>query len=151
MIRQLAFIHDETFVKVMRWLFVLFLLITIVLSLVPTSEEIPAATDIFSWIALLIFGDASLSDKVSHFIAYGAVAGAGTLGLVRPLGRHYILPLLLFSLSGALELAQGLVSYRVPDWLDLLANGTGVLSGTISALVLIYISDIGVPKQKARI
>ncbi len=133
----LSLLLTPVFIKIMRWLYGILLLVVIVLSLIPTQEDLPGTTDVFRWLAEIFLGDAEYSDKVSHFLAYGTLTGVGLLAFIRPLGRSLLLPLAMLLLSGLLELAQGLVSSRMPDWLDFVANGTGVAAGGVIAGCLI--------------
>jgi hypothetical protein len=65
------------------------------------------------------------SDKTHHFIAYAALMLP--VALRRP--KYWVWAGLGFILvSGAIELIQPLVN-RYGEWLDMLANGTGVLCG----------------------
>ncbi|MGL5949396.1 MAG: hypothetical protein ACRCYV_10295 [Aeromonas sp.] len=65
------------------------------------------------------------SDKTHHFIAYAALALP--LGLRRP-RRWWLLAGGLAAASGAIELIQPYVN-RYGEWLDLLANCSGLLIG----------------------
>lgn len=93
---------------------VLFTLMTItVLSLTPLSG-LPEAPG---------------SDKSHHLIAYALLIFP--LGLSKP--KHWLwIALFLLCWSGAIELLQPLVN-RHAEWLDLLANGLGLLCGLFAA------------------
>lgn len=97
-------------------------LTVIVLSLLP-DDELP---------------DVSLSDKISHIIAYGEIVMLGLLGYR---GRRQTLTLIvgLPILSGALEIGQLFVPGRSADWLDLVANCVGVIIGIVLARLLMLI------------
>ena len=72
------------------------------------------------------------TDKTHHFIAYAALMFPAALA--KP--KHWPLIALFFiSWSGAIELIQPFVN-RYGEWLDLLANGLGVL--TSIAVVSIF-------------
>ena len=74
----------------------------------------------------------SHSDKVAHILAYafimlyfGCIYLPG--GTYRRLGIGFIL------MGFVLELIQGLIDYRTMEYLDMLANLTGVLIGWLSS------------------
>lgn len=68
-------------------------------------------------------------DKSHHLIAYAALAFP--LGLARP--RHWpLLALLLLGWGGLIELLQPWAN-RYGEWLDLAANGTGLVVGLLLA------------------
>lgn len=71
----------------------------------------------------------SANDLVLHFTGY-VIAGIA-IGLHRPglaFGWQFVC---LFGYSFAIECLQHLLPYRTFDLLDLLANGTGVLTGLV--------------------
>ncbi|WP_261857151.1 VanZ family protein [Photobacterium sanguinicancri] len=71
------------------------------------------------------------TDKTHHFIAYGALIFS--VALRRP--KHWLwIVVLFFCWSGAIELLQPYVN-RYGEWLDLLANGLGLLCGITLAFV----------------
>ncbi|WP_111980254.1 VanZ family protein [Algibacillus agarilyticus] len=65
------------------------------------------------------------SDKTHHFIAYGALAFP--VALARP-NKWLIITLFLLGYSGVIELIQPYVN-RYGEWLDLGANGLGLVFG----------------------
>ena len=68
------------------------------------------------------------TDKTHHFIAYASLMLPAALA--KP--KHWPLIALFFiSWSAAIELIQPLVN-RYGEWLDLLANGLGVLASIVS-------------------
>jgi len=71
-------------------------------------------------------------DKLHHFIAYATLMLPAALG--RPL---YLWAIFLFYLfwSSGIELIQPYVN-RYGEWLDLAANGTGLLIGLLSAFLI---------------
>lgn len=118
----------------------------LVLSLIPDPEGLNKAMNIFERVADLLFGDKNHGDKVSHFIAYGALSAAAVMGFARRL-RPAILVFLGVSLFGAgMELLQGIVGQRVPDIFDFVANiiGTimGMILGALGILVYRYIKPL---------
>ena len=74
------------------------------------------------------------SDKTHHFISYGALMFP--LALRKP--KHWLWIALAFaSFSGAIELIQPYVN-RYGEWLDMLANVTGLLCGFLLAKLAEY-------------
>jgi len=72
------------------------------------------------------------SDKTHHFIAYAALM----LPTALRMPKHWLLIGLFFIIwSGAIELIQPYVN-RYGEWLDLLANVAGLLSGLIIARLI---------------
>jgi len=72
------------------------------------------------------------SDKTHHFISYAALMLP--TALKKP--RHWFLIALFFlSFSGAIELIQPYVN-RYGEWLDMLANAGGIVSGIIIARLI---------------
>lgn len=69
------------------------------------------------------------SDKTHHFIAYGALMFP--VALRRP-RRWFLIALLFVAWSGGIELVQPLIN-RYGEWLDLLANVSGLLIGFLLA------------------
>lgn len=122
----------------LKYVFFLLLVVIIVLSLIPNPENLGVDMNFFERLADLIFGNPALGDKISHFMAYLALAGAGTAGRVRPFGRIIFLFLSLLILGGGLELAQGLVAIRTPDGADMIANFIGVSIGMIGGLAFLH-------------
>ena len=119
-----------------RLFFVLLLVVTI-LSLIPNPESVPGGSWFAEFLAKLFLGDAHHADKINHFIAYGGLAGCAALAGFRLFGKQTLLLVALILYSGGIELAQGLTSQRHPDWLDMIANSSGVVCGYIAALLLV--------------
>jgi len=72
------------------------------------------------------------SDKTHHFIAYAALM----LPTALRMPKHWLLIGLFFIIwSGAIELIQPYAN-RYGEWLDLLANVVGLLSGLIIARLI---------------
>ncbi|HIF5647387.1 VanZ family protein [Vibrio parahaemolyticus] len=69
------------------------------------------------------------TDKVHHFVAYGALAFP--VALVRP-ERWLVFILGFLGYSGVIELVQPYVN-RYGEWLDLGANGLGLVVGILIA------------------
>lgn len=72
------------------------------------------------------------TDKTHHFIAYAALIFA--VALRKP--KHWpVIGLFLFGWSGGIEILQPYVN-RYGEWLDLTANGSGLICGVILATVV---------------
>jgi VanZ family protein len=70
--------------------------------------------------------DTGLSDKTGHLLGYGLLT---LVGLIAHPGRAGRVVLGVFALGVAIELAQHFTPTRSFEWLDMLANGAGVLLG----------------------
>ncbi|WP_018233346.1 VanZ family protein [Thioalkalivibrio thiocyanodenitrificans] len=97
----------------------------------------------FWWFAALIIAgsvmpaaqvpETGLPDKLSHVAAYGILALLGLYAYP----RHA--PLVLagaFGLGAALEVVQHFIPTRTFEWLDIAANGAGVLLGFLVVTVV---------------
>ena len=72
------------------------------------------------------------TDKTHHLIAYGALVFP--VALSKP--KHWLLIALFFLVwSGVIELIQPYMN-RYGEWLDMAANGAGIVCGVIIATVL---------------
>ena len=71
-------------------------------------------------------------DKVSHGLAYGALAVAGGIGY-RSSRALILVALGLLLLGAALELAQSALPDRIASLYDVLANAIGILLGSFIA------------------
>ena len=97
--------------------FVLSLLVISYLALSPTP---PKAADL-GW------------DKLNHFGAFGTLTILG--GLAWP-GRRLLLAAGLLAYGGLIEILQTQVPGRSAEWVDLLADGIGILLGLAVLLLL---------------
>ncbi|SMY34892.1 VanZ family protein [Photobacterium andalusiense] len=75
------------------------------------------------------------TDKTHHFIAYAALIFA--VAFVKP-KQWLAIAVFFFCWSGAIELIQPYVN-RYGEWLDLVANTGGLISGFIVARAMAYI------------
>lgn len=107
------------------------------LSLSPAPPAPPGTDDFFGWVAAMFLRGPEDADKVSHFCAYAALAGAAVMGLGDG-GRKRLLYLVagLVAFGGALEVGQGLGGIRQAEGLDLLANAFGIATGAGASLIL---------------
>lgn len=72
------------------------------------------------------------ADKVSHFIAYAAIAFLLSRGW--PGMAAIVVWIIALFCGGAAEIGQALfTTTRHPEWLDMLANASGALAGIIVA------------------
>ncbi|MEM9232922.1 MAG: VanZ family protein [Pseudomonadota bacterium] len=110
-----------------------------ILSLTPDTEDLEGATDIFMAIAAFFFGDPELGDKVSHFLAYGALGGMSVFGFARSAREGIMVFVGLLVFGTLLEFAQGLGGVRETDALDLVANFAGLLTGMTSGAIAILL------------
>ena len=93
------------------------------------SVTILALISILSLTPVAHLPEAPGSDKAHHFIAYGALFFP--VALTKP--KHWLLIGVAFMLlGGAIELIQPYVN-RYGEWLDLLANSTGLFCGYLLA------------------
>ena len=102
----------------MGWLLVV---VVIYLSLTPGRLPLDALTD----------------DEIMHRLTYGIghVLAYGTLMLwflqLYPVSQRPIIALCLVALGGLLEILQAFIPERDADYLDVLANGTGIVLGWV--------------------
>ena len=71
------------------------------------------------------------SDKTHHLIAYAVLAIPTAIAMP---GRAWMMALLYIGLGGVIELIQPSVN-RYGEWLDFIANLTGVLIGSVFGLL----------------
>ena len=119
-----------------RGLFVALVLIVTWLTLTPSPENAESGFALARWAATLLFGDAGLTDKVAHFMAYGALGACAFWARLTLAGRLWAAPLALAVYGAALEGAQGLGGVRSPELADAIANALGALAGFAGAAAL---------------
>ena len=76
----------------------------------------------------------SINDKIGHFLAYTVLTLNAEL-LTKSYKQLLWLITLILLYGIMIEFVQGLIPGRVPSLLDVLANSTGVLIGTLLFLV----------------
>lgn len=104
------------------------------LSLKPADPDPEGGFALLRMMAAFLFGDPSMQDKIGHFLAYGAVAGAAVLALpLRPVWQIAATSLLY---GGLFEILQSAMPDRYASFYDLLANACGITTGIVSALLL---------------
>jgi len=84
-----------------------------VMSLLPTSYLPPPVFSVW--------------DKAQHALGFLVLI---VLGLIAYPQRVWYLPPMLLVYGGAIELAQAATGWRYGEWLDLLADGVGILAGS---------------------
>lgn len=93
-----------------RWAFWLCMAAVLALCLMPPAQHLPST----GW------------DKANHALAFAVLA---VLGLVAYPTRAARVLLGLLAFGAAIEVLQSLTGYRTAEWLDLLADGAGVVAG----------------------
>lgn len=79
-------------------------------------------------VALLPEQSANIWDKGQHVAGF---AWLGVLGLLAYPQRPLRTGVLLLAFGGAIEMAQAATGWRFGEWLDLLADGVGILVGAV--------------------
>ena len=69
------------------------------------------------------------SDKIDHFLAFAALAGAGALSMPDRLRSLLIVATTMLAFGAGIEWGQTFVPGRFGDMADVLADGVGVLLG----------------------
>ena len=100
---------------------------------------IALAIGVLSLIPLPQGPDLPGTDKTHHLIAYGALVLP--LATLAPRSLLWLVPLAL-AYGGAIELIQPFTG-RFGEWLDLAANGTGLLLGAGLGLILNRVLALG--------
>lgn len=119
-----------------RSLFAALFLIVTFLTLTPNPEDTQSGFALARWIARLLFGDTALTDKVAHFLAYGALGATAFWARLDLLQKLWATPLALAVYGAALEGVQGIGGVRSPELADAAANALGAVAGFAGALLL---------------
>ncbi|MEM9421528.1 MAG: VanZ family protein [Pseudomonadota bacterium] len=114
---------------------VIAILVTI-LSLIPHPGEIEAPINWSAWLASLLLGDPMSGDKVSHFLAYGALGFFSALGFTKSWQQLILLFGGLLLYGAFIEVLQAYGGVRNGDAQDLVANGLGAFCGIAGAVLL---------------
>ncbi|NHK29269.1 hypothetical protein FF098_015225 [Parvularcula flava] len=138
---MIEFVRARWFVLTMRICFAVLLLIVTILSLIPNPDGVPGGPAFSRWLSGVLFGTEDHADKVSHFVAYGALGGTAILAALKPFGRALLLPVLLIAYSGLMEILQGMGGVREADMADMLANAAGVTAGMLVAAGTLALND----------
>lgn len=99
------------------------------MSLTTNPSDTKSELDIARWIAVALFGNPALADKVAHGAAYAALGFLAGGARLAPFGRRLLAAPALASYGGAIEILQHLGGVRVGDPLDAAANMCGVFFG----------------------
>ena len=116
---------------------VVILVLLTILSLTPDPENIGVVMDWSAWIAAILFGDPLSGDKVSHFLAYGALGFFSALGFTTKRWHALLIFLFILAYGALMEALQGaLTETRTSDPVDLVANVLGGTSGIIGGYIV---------------
>jgi len=119
-----------------RKVFVVLFVVVTVLTLTPNPDNTKAGFAITRWIAKFFLGHEELGDKVAHFLAYAALAGAAVMARLQFFGRLIFTVLALGVYGAALEGLQAFGGVRDPEAVDAMANAIGALAAYPAALLL---------------
>lgn len=119
-----------------RALFVLLFALVTFLTLTPNPADTEPGFIVTRWISTALFGDASLADKIAHFLAYGSLGAAAYWAELRLFFRRRGVGLALVLYGMLLEGLQGLGGVRDPEIADAVANAFGAASGLAGAFLL---------------
>lgn len=106
-----------------------------ILSLTPDPAVVTDSFDPGAWIAAQFFGRPEWGDKVSHFLAYAALAGSAGIGF-GPRFSHTVTAAGLVVFGALIEVLQAMGGTREGDLIDILANAAGVATGLLGAVVV---------------
>jgi hypothetical protein len=120
-----------------RIVFALLFVIVTYLTVTPNPEDTKASLDFTRWLAVTLFGDAALGDKLGHFLAYAVLGASAALARIRIAGSAAASIAALALYGAALEGVQALGGVRDPELLDALADALGALCGYLAAVLLI--------------
>lgn len=121
-----------------RGLFAMLLLVVTFLTLTPNPEETEGGFALARWVAAIVLGEPGLTDKVAHFMAYGALGAAAFWAQLRLFKTRWALPAMLAAYGAALEGLQGLGGVRSPELADAVANFLGVVAAYGGASLIAF-------------
>lgn len=116
-------------VSASRFAFAALLAMVTFLTLTPDPDLAKEGFDLMRWLAVRLFGDASVNDKIAHFLAYVALGATAFLARLRMLGPAPLVVAALAAYGGLLEVLQGLGVARQADFFDAVANTAGAATG----------------------
>lgn len=119
-----------------RAVFVVLLVAITYLTLTPNPDETEPGFMVTRWISNALTGDDALSDKVAHFLCYGALGATAYWAELRLFSRRRGAAAALVLYGIVLEVLQGLGGVRDPEIADAIANAFGAASGLAGAAVL---------------
>lgn len=100
------------------------------LSLKPADPDHESGSAILRFLAEHLLGSEDQGDKIGHALAYATLAVSGILAFPRQVA---LAAGCCFLYGAAFEVLQGLAPGRTPSAADLLANGTGIAAGAVTA------------------
>jgi VanZ family protein len=103
------------FIFIIKPIFFLSVVVLTVASLVPVNMLPPQSADIW--------------DKAQHAFGFAWLAFLGLLSYPQ---RPTVVAVSLLAYGGAIELAQAATGWRYGEWLDLTADGVGILLGGLA-------------------
>ncbi len=106
------------------------------LTLTPNPEDTESGFAVARWVAVFFLGDAGLTDKVAHFMAYGALGASAFSARIDLFRKPWAPPLALAAYGAVLEGVQGLGGVRSPELADAIANALGVVAAYAGAMML---------------
>lgn len=118
-----------SFLLAARAAFVLLVIVVTYLIVAPNPEGAETGLDMTRWIALKLFGDPELGDKVGHFLAFCSLGASASLARIRIAGSGAATIAALALYGGALEIVQLLGGVRDAQFFDAVADGLGALAG----------------------
>jgi hypothetical protein len=135
-----------SFLSVARIVFAALFALVTYLTVTPNPDDLKGGLEFTRWLATLLFGDASLNDKVAHFLAYAMLGSSAAIARIKIAGLSVATVGALALYGASLEGVQALVATRYPELLDALANGLGALVGFTMAALLLQLQR---PKARA--
>jgi VanZ family protein len=103
------------FIFIIKPIFFLSVVVLTVASIVPVNMLPSQSADVW--------------DKAQHAFGFAWLAFLGLLSYPR---RPAVVAVSLLAYGGAIELAQAATGWRYGEWLDLTADGVGILLGTLA-------------------
>jgi VanZ family protein len=119
-----------------RGVFALLLAFVTWQTLTADPDDTKPSLAIARYIAELLFHNEKFGDKVAHFLAYAALAGAGAFSHFAYRGRRSPAILALAAYGVLLEFLQGLGGVRSPEFADAVANASGALAAFPAAILV---------------
>jgi len=116
-------------VRIWRGVFAMLFLIVSYLTVTPNPDDSGAGMALTRWLASLFLGNPGLSDKIAHFLAYGALGGSAALARLPWFKKIWAAPLGLAAYGVVLEGVQALGGVRSPEFADAIANALGAVVG----------------------
>ena len=121
-------------------LFFILLIIVTFLSLTPSQIEGEQGIELTRFLAKFFLGNEAYSDKIGHFLAYGALGFSVSAAMFFPLKKLWV-PMLGLSFYGfLLEFIQFLGGTRYGEFLDALSNMLGIVAGITGFLLLAFVT-----------